>query len=64
MRDRSIGFRLAAWYFLVFACGVAAFSVIAWFAAAWQVRTRRPDRVFGTVQPEPGDRQRELEDRP
>jgi hypothetical protein len=29
---RSIGFRLAAWYFLVFACGVAAFSVIAWFA--------------------------------
>src|SRR5947207_2065740 len=32
MRNRSIGFRLAAWYFLVFACGVAAFSVIAWFA--------------------------------
>jgi heavy metal sensor kinase len=29
---RSIGFRLAAWYFLVFACGVAAFSVVAWFA--------------------------------
>jgi heavy metal sensor kinase len=23
---------LAAWYFLVFACGVAAFSVVAWFA--------------------------------
>lgn len=32
MRIRSIGFRLAAWYFLVFACGVAAFSVAAWFA--------------------------------
>ena len=32
MRIRSIGFRLAAWYFLVFACGVAAFSVVAWFA--------------------------------
>jgi heavy metal sensor kinase len=32
VRSRSIGFRLAAWYFLVFACGVAAFSVIAWFA--------------------------------
>lgn len=32
MRNRSIGFRLAAWYFLVFACGVAAFSVAAWFA--------------------------------
>jgi heavy metal sensor kinase len=29
---RSIGFRLAAWYFLVFASGVAAFSVVAWFA--------------------------------
>lgn len=32
MRKRSIGFRLAAWYFLVFACGVAAFSLAAWFA--------------------------------
>ena len=32
MRDRSIGFRLAAWYFLVFACGLGAFSVGAWFA--------------------------------
>jgi heavy metal sensor kinase len=32
VRTRSIGFRLAAWYFLVFACGVAAFSVAAWFA--------------------------------
>src|SRR5260370_39042546 len=29
---RSIGFRLAAWYCLVFACGVAVFSVAAWFA--------------------------------
>jgi heavy metal sensor kinase len=29
---RSIGFRLAAWYFLVFACGLALFSVAAWFA--------------------------------
>jgi heavy metal sensor kinase len=29
---RSIGFRLSAWYFLVFACGIAAFSVAAWFA--------------------------------
>lgn len=31
MKSRSIGFRLAAWYFLVFASGVAAFSLIAWF---------------------------------
>src|SRR5436305_6557779 len=29
---RSIGFRLAAWYFVVFACGVAIFSIAAWFA--------------------------------
>lgn len=32
MKDHSIGFRLAAWYFLVFACGLGAFSVGAWFA--------------------------------
>jgi heavy metal sensor kinase len=32
LRTRSIGFRLSAWYFLVFACGIAAFSVAAWFA--------------------------------
>jgi heavy metal sensor kinase len=32
VRKRSIGFRLAAWYFLVFACGLAAFSIMAWFA--------------------------------
>jgi len=32
VKDHSIGFRLAAWYFLVFACGLGAFSVGAWFA--------------------------------
>src|SRR2546423_15277041 len=32
MKTRSIGFRLSAWYFLVFAGGIAAFSVAAWFA--------------------------------
>jgi heavy metal sensor kinase len=32
VRKRSIGFRLAAWYFVVFACGLAAFSIAAWFA--------------------------------
>ena len=32
MRARSIGFRLAAWYFLVFALGITAFSIAAWFA--------------------------------
>lgn len=32
MKRRSIGFRLAAWYSLVFACGLAAFGVATWFA--------------------------------
>lgn len=32
MKKPSIGLRLAAWYFVVFACGLAAFSVAAWFA--------------------------------
>ncbi len=32
MKKRSIGFRLAAWYFVVFACGLAVFSIAAWFA--------------------------------
>ncbi|MGI9070485.1 MAG: sensor histidine kinase [Bryobacteraceae bacterium] len=32
MKKRSIGFRLAAWYSLVFACGIAAFSIAAWLA--------------------------------
>ena len=31
MKKRSIGFRLAAWYFLVLGCGLAAFSIMAWF---------------------------------
>lgn len=31
MKTRSIGFRLAAWYFLVFAAGAAAFGIAAWF---------------------------------
>jgi heavy metal sensor kinase len=32
VKKRSIGFRLAAWYFLVLGCGLAAFSIAAWFA--------------------------------
>src|SRR5215471_12108174 len=32
MRRRSIGFRLAEWYFLVLGCGLGAFSIMAWFA--------------------------------
>jgi len=33
VKRRSIGFRLAAWYFLVLGSGLAAFSVVAWYAA-------------------------------
>jgi heavy metal sensor kinase len=32
MKGRSIGFRLAAWYSIVFASGLAVFSIAAWFA--------------------------------
>ena len=32
MKGGSIGFRLAAWYCAVFALGLAAFGVAAWFA--------------------------------
>jgi len=32
VKRRSIGFNLAAWYFAVFACGLALFSIAAWFA--------------------------------
>ena len=32
MKRSSIEFRLAAWYSVVFACGLVAFSVTAWFA--------------------------------
>jgi heavy metal sensor kinase len=32
VKHRSIGFRLAAWYFVVFAFGLAAFGIGAWFA--------------------------------
>lgn len=32
MKKRSIGFRLAAWYSLVLGSGLAAFSILAWFA--------------------------------
>jgi heavy metal sensor kinase len=33
VKQLPIGFRLAAWYFLVLGCGLAAFSLVAWFAA-------------------------------
>jgi len=50
VRERSIGFRLAAWYFLVFACGLAAFSILAWFAMQAS--------VYHAIDDELGDRVR------
>ena len=51
LRKRSIGFRLAAWYFLVFAIGVSAFSIAAWFgmrASLFQaIDEELQDRVKG-----------------
>ncbi len=32
MNNRSIGFRLASWYFLVFVAGILIFAALAWFA--------------------------------
>jgi heavy metal sensor kinase len=32
VKKRSIGFRLAAWYFLVLGCSLAVFSIVAWFS--------------------------------
>ena len=32
MKKRSIGFRLAAWYFVVLGCSLAVFSIVAWFS--------------------------------
>ena len=31
MKGPSIGFRLSAWYFAVFTCGLAAFGITSWF---------------------------------
>jgi hypothetical protein len=31
LNGSSIGFRLSAWYFAVFTCGLAAFGITAWF---------------------------------
>ncbi|HKE23449.1 MAG TPA: ATP-binding protein [Bryobacteraceae bacterium] len=53
MKRQSIGFRLAAWYSLVFACGLAAFSVGAWFAMRASVYhaidDELRDRVWGVT---------------
>ena len=50
MKKRSIGFRLAAWYFLVLGCGLAAFSVIAWFAMQASIYHAIDDELRDRVQ--------------
>ena len=54
MKQRSIGFRLTAWHFLVLGCGLAAFSVAAWFASRANIYhaidDEWRDRVRGVAQ--------------
>ena len=54
MKRRSIGFRLAGWYSLVFGCGLAVFGVAAWFAMRASVYhaidDELRDRVRGVAQ--------------
>ncbi len=50
MKKRSIGFRLAAWYFVVLGCGLAAFSVLAWFAMQASIYHAIEDELRDRVQ--------------
>src|SRR5215831_10977467 len=54
MKTRSIGFRLTAWYFAVFTCGLVVFNVAAWFAMRASVfdavDDELRDRVRGVTQ--------------
>lgn len=54
MRGPSIGFRLAAWYFAVFTCGLAGFGITAWFGMRASVfhaiDDELRDRVRGVTQ--------------
>jgi two-component system, OmpR family, heavy metal sensor histidine kinase CusS len=54
VKRRSIGFRLAAWYSLVFGCGLAIFGVSAWFGMRASVYhaidDELRDRVRGIAQ--------------
>ena len=54
MKGPSIGFRLAAWYFAVFTCGLAGFGITAWFGMRASVfhaiDDELRDRVRGVTQ--------------
>jgi heavy metal sensor kinase len=54
VRGPSIGLRLAAWYFVVFTCGLAAFGITAWFGMRASVfhaiDDELRDRVRGVTQ--------------
>src|SRR5262249_35332587 len=49
VKARSIGFRLAAWYAFVFASGLAAFSVAAWFAMRASINQAIDDELKDRV---------------
>jgi heavy metal sensor kinase len=49
MKQRSIGFRLTAWYFLVLAGGFAAFSVAAWFSMRSSIYRATDDELEDRV---------------
>ncbi len=69
MKNRSIGFRLAGWYFLVFAAGIVIFSGLAWFAmraslygaidAGLRDRAGSLADFLADIEALPGDRMRE-----
>lgn len=48
MKGGSIGFRLAAWYCAVFALGLAAFGVAAWFAMRASIYHAIDDELRGS----------------
>ena len=50
MKRHSIGFRLAAWYAVVFAGGLAAFSLAIWFAMRGTVYHAVDDELRDRVQ--------------
>jgi len=61
VKSRSIGFRLTAWYFLVFACGIAVFSVAAWFVVRASLYRAVDDELRTRIQGVQSFLQREAE---
>jgi heavy metal sensor kinase len=49
VKGPSIGFRLSAWYFAVFACGLVAFGITAWFGMRASVFHANDDELRDRV---------------